>query len=220
MIYKIFYSIIAVALCGIVLYCIWTHNINFYKWMMDKKLLMATVIFIAIVAISFWCYRTNFKKLLLFSFSPNKFIENCANDSIRSEMKTNVSFKKACESDEDYKKTQKEKFRKQFTDGTNKLRNSIFRAFVMVLLIFICAFLSAFIMKNYVNITKKWLFIIQIISAFVILWALMGKLGFGIQTFCGDTLPEQVNNFWFIFLNVIGIYFLFFTYFFNLFRDN
>ncbi len=219
MIPKIFYSIIAVALCGIALYCIWMHNFNFIQWTMDKKLWIAAFIFLGIVGISFCHYRSNLKQLLLFLFSRNRFIENCVKDSIQSEMKTNAAFKKKLESDEEYKKTIIE-YRKDYKDRTNKLRSYIFQAFVMVLLVFVCAVLSAFIMKNFITISDKCLLMIQIVSAFIILWALMGKLGLGIQTFIGTTLPEKINNFWFLFLNVIGIFLLFFSYFFNLFRRN
>jgi len=187
---------------------------------MEKKLWIATVILVAIVVISFCRYRSNFKHLLLFVFSPSKFIEHSVKDSIQREMETNASFKERFESDEDYKKASTEEKRKQFTDARNKVWNTICRAFLMVLLIFICAVLSAFIMRDFITITDKWLLIIQIVSAFLILWALMGKLGWSIQTHGGTTLPEKINNFWFIFLNVIGIYFLFFTYFFNFFRRN
>ena len=57
------------------------------------------------------------------------------------------------------------------------------------------------------------------VSGALILWALIGVLGWPIQTYGGDTLPETINNFWFIFLNVVGSLFLFFTYFYSVFKN-
>ena len=218
MILKIIYSIIVISLCGISLYCIWTHDFNLYQWLINNKFLFAAILIILIVFPRTWSHRDSFKRLTFFLFLPSKFISQSVDDAIQINIQNNPHFKERLESDEKYRNERIEELKKQFSDSTYKLRNSIYQAFITVFLVSICAILFAFILANFISITSEQIIFIRTISAFLILWALIGKLGWSIQTIGANTIPEQTNNFWFIFLNVIGSFSLFFTYFFNLFK--
>jgi len=103
------------------------------------------------------------------------------------------------------------------SESFKKLSNSIYQGFMTVLITLGSALAAAYLLVVF-DIPSYVLTTMQIISAFSILWAIVGKLGYPIQTIGGTTLPEAIDNFWFIFLNVIGIFCLFFTQFYSLFK--
>ena len=109
-------------------------------------------------------------------------------------------------------------FSKQSTDSSQKLKDSIVQAFFTVFLTLLSAFLLAHILVNYTSFSTGLLMGIQVASGLFILWAIVGKLGSSIQTWDGQTLPETIDNFWNIFLNVIGIFCLSFAQFYNFFK--
>ena len=185
---------------------------------MDFKVWIAALLIALIALPSFWEHRYNFKKVFFFIFLPNKFVNESVNYSIQEDIRDVKGFKERAESDKTYEQKRRDELKDQISKNTAKLRNSIYQGFVTVLSVLICSFLFAFIMVRFVSITGKYLLLIQVFSGFLILWALIAKLGWNIQTIGGNTLPEQINTFWFIFLNVIGGFCLFFTYFFNLFK--
>ncbi len=100
-------------------------------------------------------------------------------------------------------------------DINQQLRKSIWQSFKTVSKILAFAwFIACITTDSFINPFSLPL-ILQIGSAFLILWALVGKLGYSIRTWSGNTLPERIDNFWFIFLNVLGILLLFFEQFYN-----
>ena len=176
-------------------------------------------LFIAILAFpSFWKHRSNFKKLFFFIFLPAKFANQSADYSMQENIREIKGLKERIESDKNYKQKRIDELKDQFSKSTYDLRNSIYQGLMTVFRVSMCAILFAFIMTHFISLSEKHILLIQLFSGFLILWALIAKLGWSIQTTHGNTLPEQMNSFWFIFLNVIGIFCLFFTYFFNLFK--
>jgi hypothetical protein len=137
---------------------------------------------------------------------------------MKRECTTNIGFKERCEKDEKYKAEQIENFKKQFAESTQKLRNRIYFAFVTVLLTLLCALGIAYIAAGLTSIPSNMLSIIQVLSAFLILWAIIGQLGYSIETIGGESIPENIDKFWFMVLNIIGIFSLFFAQFYSFFK--
>ena len=88
-----------------------------------------------------------------------------------------------------------------------------FHYFLFIALDFAIAYrIANFIKSKYPKlITKKFLDILLISSSFILLYAGIGKVGWSIQTWAGDTTPENVNNAIFQVLTFLGG-FLLFTY--------
>jgi hypothetical protein len=134
------------------------------------------------------------------------------------ECKSNIGLKERCEKDENWKNEQLKRFKEQFLESTLRLRERIWFAFITVALTLLCAAGIAYIAAGLIPISSSTLSIIQIASAFLILWAIIGQLGYSIQTIGGESMPEVMDKFWFIVLNIIGIFSLFFTQFYSFFK--
>ncbi|MDP3786580.1 MAG: hypothetical protein Q8R05_03405, partial [Candidatus Omnitrophota bacterium] len=112
-------------------------------------------ILILIVLPRIWNHRDNFKQLTFLLFSPSKFISHSVDDAIQKDTQNDPHLKEMMESNEKYRNERTEEYKKQFSDKTNKLRNSIYQAFLTVFLVFICAILSALILANFISIPSK-----------------------------------------------------------------
>jgi hypothetical protein len=155
---------------------------------------------------------------LMLMVSKNKFIDITVKDTIKKECVTNAAFRERYnKNDEKWIKEQTDRLKEQFADSAQQLRNSIKQAAYTVFLTLVCAFLLAHILvgMKFASISEIYLIIIQAMSAFFILWAIVGQSGRRIETWNGCTLPENIDKFWYIFLNVIGIFCLFFVQFYN-----
>ena len=157
---------------------------------------------IAILAIT--KHIPNFKYLLNLFFNHKKFIDLAIEETIKTKSNTEKI----------------ETLEEQFSESTQKLKNSIYEAFWTVLRTLGFAWLIACVITNSIFNPFYLPLILQIVSAFFILWALVGKLGYPIRTWNGNTLPERIDNFWFIFLNVIGILLLFSIQFYSFYKIN
>ena len=112
---------------------------------------------------------------------------------------------------------------KLFTKEGYGLRNSIWQAFVTVsfaLLLSICLTYIAHILADLFPWIHKFIQVAPIISAFLILWALIGKLGWSNQTIGGKTPTENLNNFWFRLLNFVAGVLIFLNYFYIHYNKN
>jgi len=72
-----------------------------------------------------------------------------------------------------------------------------------------CAFIgyfTALYLNNILPLTVTKINIIRVISIAIIAWAVLSKVGWDIQTWSGNTLPEKVNNIFFRVLYIIGFY--------------
>lgn len=181
------------------------------------KLIVAT----AIVVIFIWrikMHRKNLLCLLSLFLNRDKFITLSVESAIKRECESNSAFKERYEKDIAWKDKQVEDFKKQFSESTVFLRKSIRLAFITVALTSLSAVGLSYLFVGLIAISSNMLLFMQIISAFVILWSTVGKLGYPIETIGGQSLPEEMNKYWFIFLNVIGIFFLFFSQSYSFFK--
>lgn len=204
------------------------------RYLIESKTLylnrdLITVVIISVIAILIIMYvlvfrfpkhRQNFCYLINLIFFPRKFTTISAEEAIKKECKTNIGFKERYNQDEKWKNEQIASFNEQFLNSTQQLRNSIYQAFITVLITLFSAWAVAYLLALVILIPPNVLSIVQMSSAFLILWAIVGKLGYPIKTIGGESLPENVDNLWFIFLNVIGIFCLFLAQFYTFLKSN
>jgi len=162
-------------------------------------------------------YRKGIWHLLNFFFRPNVFADIAAEDVVRINMK-DKNFKEKWETNEQWKTERIKEDKERFLKSTYKLRGRIRYAFNIVALTALCAFGIAYISAGTISISENILLLMQLISAFMILWSIIGQLGFPIQTFSGETLPENIDKLWFFILNIFGIFLLCFTQIYGYFR--
>ena len=148
-------------------------------------------------------------------FSTQNFIALCVEDVIKINCDKDTALKEKYEKDEKYRNEQKERFNTQFSISTQRLKDSIREGFWTVGKTLGFAWLIVCVVTNSIFFPVNLLFFLQIASAFFILWAIVGKTGYPIQTVCGETLPEKMDDFWFLFLNVFGILCVFLAQFYN-----
>jgi len=153
------------------------------------------------------------KGTFILIFSPKDFTKMTIKKVLEGEFKTNAGFKEQFEKNDDFRKSEVLRYETQFSKSTNKLRGAIWHSFAVVILIVVLSLLATLVFKRWFPLKPAFIQILQIISAFVILWGLLGQLGWSIQTIGGTSLPEQVNNYWFRILNSIGMFLLFFCLF-------
>lgn len=92
--------------------------------------------------------------------------------------------------------------RKTFKERTFMVRTSILKSFLNCLVTALIAIIASLVLP-------QWPKFYGAISAFALLWAVMGLSGWEIQTYDGDTLPEQANDWWYRGVYYIGMGFLF-----------
>lgn len=176
-------------------------------------------VFVLLVLIFFvYKYRGGPRDLFNLFFRPKSFAADSAEDSIKRECKTNTAFKERWEIDAKWKNETIKEYKNRFLEDAQKLRSRILFGFVTVMLTLLCALGIAYILAGLISIPSSWLSIIQIVSAFFILWAIIGKLGYPIQTIAGGSIPEITDDFCYIVLNIAGIFALFFTQFYSFFK--
>ena len=179
--------------------------------------ILSVIIILLILVSSFKTQWNVFSRFSLLFLSRDRFIDLAAKDAINSELKTNKQFKERYESNDlKWKEEILQNYRKQFSEASQALADSIFQALLTALKVMIVAFGLAYLFARYIS--PNVLNIIQIVSTFIIFIAVIGKLGRPIETFSGETLPEVVNEFWSILLNWVGVLCFFFTQFCTIFK--
>ncbi len=181
------------------------------------KLSQYALLFVIVILYSLK-HRDNLGRLLKLFFCHEKFVSLAVEETIKMNCEASGSYKTKYENDENWKAEEIAKCTKQLFENTKKVKNSIWEAFWTVAKTLGFAWLIACVVTNSILFPSNLSSILQIISAFLILWALIGKLGYPIQTFDGQTLPELIDNFWFIVLNVLGVLCLFFSQFYFSFK--
>jgi len=96
--------------------------------------------------------------------------------------------------------------RKSLEDSSSLVRIFIGKS----LLICVGILILAWITFSMLSTLPKYYFLS---SAFLLLWAVLGLLGWEIQTIAGGTLPELANKAWYRTLHIIGMYLLFIAIF-------
>lgn len=147
----------------------------------------------------------NLSYLFYFYFSPSKF-EKISPDYNKQKM---VEYNREKERNKNIDNV---------TISGRRLRRRIYKTLLIMVVVLIYSYVLAFVIKNYTNITITTTVItrIQIFAVFLVLWALLGQLGWSIQTFKGLTAPEYINDLWFRVLNVISAHLVLFGYFFKM----
>lgn len=97
---------------------------------------------------------------------------------------------------------------------TIRLRKAIRQSFIIVL----CCFIISLILALTTSVPTQVVFWLGIIGTGIILWATLGYLGWEIQSWKGETLPEQINRMWFRVLYIVGTLLLFISILFNIIR--
>ncbi|MDP3041844.1 MAG: hypothetical protein Q8N62_03815 [Candidatus Omnitrophota bacterium] len=182
-----------------------------------QYVLIASIILIVVLVYAFK-YRDGFWFLFNFLLRPKTFAALSAKRAVEKECKSNISFKENCEKNEKWKNEQLARFDDQFFKSTHELRDRICFAFITVVLTLACALGVAYIAADLISISSIKLSIIQVVSAFLLMWAIIGQLGYSIQTIGGESMPEIIDKFWFIILNIVGIFSLFFAQFYSFFK--
>lgn len=172
--------------------------------------------FVSIIIYRFCKHWRNFKNLF-FLFLPSKKITKLSTKDAIERRLQNEDFRKQFTHNEEYKKNVIAETEDDFYSRVVKLRNSIKQGLITVILVAIAAIFTAILCREFIELSQSLILLIQSISAMMILWALISKLGWPIQVYKGKTIPEQMDNFWFILLNITGSYFLFSTYFYSFF---
>lgn len=194
---------------------------QFHSFIIEGWLKMFSNIVIGIILLIYFTYqlckhRIDLSNLMYFLFFKDKFTDECRKEAINGEFKNNRQFKEKYESDQKFRQEKIIEYNRQFSRSSEKLKNSISQALFTVIRILLFSFGIACISASYISLGRGGTLIIQILSTFLILWALVGKLGWSLQTWKGETLPEKVNDFWFKLLNILGLLLLFFALFYDL----
>ncbi len=154
---------------------------------------------------------------LYFLFCPERFIDIATKDSIQKSLERNKQLREKYP-DGKLPKTRVLEYRKTLANSTMLLRHSVFHAFFQVLAILITAAMVALVLSHF-HTSFNIVLIIRLIGLFLIVWAIFSRVGWEIQTFSGDTLPEIINKFWFRLLYLMGAFLLFLGFFYNWFKQ-
>lgn len=176
--------------------------------------ILAFVSLFAIILLRIGPHKIHLSNFFDLIFRPETFIELSVTDAMERNCENDPNFKERCSKDEKYVKQRTLELRVQFLKSTEKLRLSMWEAFLTVFLTLVCAGLLAFGVPGSL-LPKALIAGLQMLSAFLILFALVGKLGYPIQTLAGETLPEMMDNYCYILTNIGGMFLLFFTQFYS-----
>lgn len=144
--------------------------------------------------------------LALLILIPRKFFEIATNDVVKKEFKSN---KQLLENYPDQKLPQEKRleFFRQIENSSLKLRTSIINSFKSIAIVVLSAFLLAKFL-NFLGVpaSKEIINLLRLISICLIFWSVWGKLGWEIQTWDGETLPEMINKNWSKSLYLSGVF--------------
>ncbi len=157
--------------------------------------------------------------MFYFIFNSGKFIEIATEESIKSEFESNKELSKAYPN-KVLPSNEREEFRKREEERTILLRKAISKSFLYLFYTIVLSFILSFILVRIfkISISATLLITTRFISASLIFGAVLGRLGWEIQTYSGDTLPEKINSLWYRFLYILGVFFLMFSYFAEVFK--
>jgi len=158
-------------------------------------------------------------QILYFIFKPSKFIEIATGESIKREFESNKQLAETYP-DKVLPLEKRDEFRKGEKERTMLLRKSISKSFLYLFYtISISIILSSILVRYFkIRISPNLLITIRFFSASLIFWAVLGRLGWEIQTLSGDTLPEKINKLWYRWLYILGVFLLMFSCFVEVFR--
>lgn len=176
--------------------------------------------FLIIVTWRVYPHKINLWHLLNLFLPTETFVDLSVKDAIKREYKSNAAFKERCEKDENYKSQRIAEFRAQFSESTHVLRTHIKSALTTVFFTLLCAVILAFSLSGLFTIPQGIVQGLQILSAFLILFAIVGQLGYSIETIGGQSLPETMDKYWYVIVNIGGMFLLFFSLFYGFFKKS
>jgi hypothetical protein len=150
--------------------------------------------------------NSTLRDLILLILWPEKLAELATDEAIREEMTTNQQFAQA------YRTTglppaERQKWLTMRKEQIDKIRGTICSSFLSLVSVIMTSLLFIVIIHvlGY-SLIRGWVRGLRLFSLGLILWATLGRVGWGIQTFSGRTVPERLNQTWFRFLYCLGVW--------------
>jgi len=146
-----------------------------------------------------WCWN-----LICFFLWPARFVEEATRDSIAREFEMNKQLLEKFPN-RDLPAERVADFRHGREKQTQTLRRSILSSLVIVAVLCFFAWVTRALVGE---LPARWIAGVRVLSGGLILWAVLGRLGWKIQTWNGTSLPERVNDTWFKLTYGLGVYLL------------
>ena len=134
---------------------------------------------------------------------PGRFVEHATTDDIKREFETNEQWREAFPTHQ-LPEDRVVEWRRNRADKTRRLRHSIFGSLAAVIALALAAWGTSLL----IGIPPQAIRILRLASAGLIVWAVLGRLGWEIQTWKAVTLVEQVNRTSFRLAYGLGVYLL------------
>lgn len=135
---------------------------------------------------------------------PDRFVEHATRDCVSREFRTNKQLQQAFP-DGQLPDDRIAAFRRARQEQTEALRRSVLLSLMIVAVLCLAGWATSAQVRDVPSTSIAGL---RVLSAGFVLWAVLGRLGFKIQTYKGTTLPEQVNDVWFRVTYGLGTYLL------------
>ena len=135
---------------------------------------------------------------------PRRFVEQATRQSIQDELRVNKGPREKFPTG-DVSVEYEEEVRVREHEDARKLRECIVKTFVRVGVLFLGAWVTSLLLPG---VPGRIVHGLRLASAGLILWAVIGRPGWELQTWSGKTLPELVGHGWFKTTYSVGIYLL------------
>jgi hypothetical protein len=151
--------------------------------------------------------KTNpFTDILLFLFWPARFVKRAVQHDVELEFETNQQLRAAFP-DKTLPPDRLNKFQDNAWNRTRSVRIAFFSALGLTLLAIAVGLIAGYFLKrNFCAPSSRVTSALQISGAAIILVATLAKVGWKIQSWNGETLPEKADRWMFRALYVIGTF--------------
>ena len=145
------------------------------------------------------------KAVFLFLFSPSNFIRMSKDHDISLTLTRENDLRKKFK--EGTYQPDEKRYSETARERTKKLRSSLFRSGMCVILSILLAILTGRCLYNTIGPSPKSISsLLQVLGAGVILWATLWELGWNLRSWGGETLPERLHSWLFRLYYVVGTY--------------
>ncbi len=149
--------------------------------------------------------------LIVLIVLPSKFVDIATEDLIKKEFSTNEQLL-AQYPDKKLPQLKRDEFRKTMQENASRVRELIINSLKPLFLVLISAVLLAYLIRfSGVIIPSSALFLLRLFSITIIFWSVLGKLGWDMQTWSGNTLPEVMHKTWTQSLYLLGTFIVIFV---------
>lgn len=143
-------------------------------------------------------------KITLLLFFPSRFVRLATGETIKSEFNSNEQLK-AQFPEEQLPPEKYKEFEEGILKSTNAVRHSFLVAFGWVFAAIAGGYLLGRLSGSILGSAPKLLInLLQLFAAGILLGATLGLVGWEIQTYGGNTLPEKTNRYLYRSLYIIG----------------